>query len=357
MASRSNGFKYSKDYGQHLPNTFNKLRTFWSGKIGNRDHTANIFYDSHAKEPKTHVPFLLMSAFNRIHVENGDMVTVFKNTNPSAIKVDNDQESLWIYTMRQSDALPRTTQDMERLFVFVQMFMEKHLDSESNVYLMKHINITVCFFIWFFTTPEFFFNKKVVKQTTRNGIKKIWRSILLVKPPVHIITTASQHKRGVNHQTNILSNLEKEKETIEQNILSIIQSVHPNFTIQWDQYDCHDKISETLQYNHANYVSGKKNKKIQKLYQDYQKINEKIKISKKSISSVSVQEKPDPLTINIPNHTNEWSPCGSPPSPPKLIRQNAIPLCECITSTTTVETEGPYSLDVDDDVPESWEDL
>lgn len=357
MASRSNGFKYSKDYGQHLPNTFNKLTTFWSGKIGNRDHTANIFYDSHAKEPKTHVPFLLMSAFNRIHVENGDMVTVFKNTNPSAIKVDNDQESVWLYTMRQSDALPRTTQDMERLFVFVQMFMEKHLDSESNVYLMKHINITVCFFIWFFTTPEFFFNKKVVKQTTRNGIKKIWRSILLVKPPVHIITTASQHKRGVNHQTNILSNLEKEKETIEQNILSIIQSVHPHFTIQWDQYDCHDKISETLQYNHANYVSGKKSKKIQKLYQDYQKINEKIKISKKSISSVSVQEKPDPLTINIPNHTNEWSPCDSPPSPPKLIRQNAIPLCECITSTTTVETEGPYSLDVDDDVPESWEDL
>ena len=357
MASRSTGLMYSNGYGQQLPNTFNKLTTFWNGKIGNRDHTANIFYNTSANEPKTHVPFLLMSAFNRIHTEHGDMVSVFKNTNPSAIKVDNDQESVWVYTMRHSDALPRTTQDMECVFAFVRMFMEKHLDSESNVYLMKHINITVCFFIWFFTKPEFFFNKKVVKQTTRGGIKKVWRSILLVKPPVHIITAASQHKRGVNHQTNILSNLEKEKETIEQNILSNIKSVHPYFTIQWDQYDCHNKISETLQYNHANYVSGKKSKKIQKLYQDYQKINEKIKISKKSISSVSIQQNPKPLTINIPNHTNDWSPCGSPPSPPKLIRQNATTQCECITSTANVETGGPYPLDVDDDVPESWEDL
>ena len=159
MASRSTGWMYSNGYGQQLPNTFNKLTTFWNGKIGKRDHTANIFYNTSANEPKTHVPFLLMSAFNRIHTEHGDMVSVFKNTNPSAIKVDNDQESVWVYTMRQSDALPRTTQDMECVFAFVRMFMEKHLDSESNVYLMKHINITVCFFIWFFTKPEFFFNK------------------------------------------------------------------------------------------------------------------------------------------------------------------------------------------------------
>ena len=358
MASRSTGWTYSNDYGQYLPNTFRKLTTFWGGKIGNRDHAANIFYNTTAKEPKTHVPFLLMDAFNRIHAENGDMVDVFKNINSSAIKVDNDQESMWIYTMRQSDALPKTTQDMERIFVFVQMFMEKHMDSESYVYLMNHINIAVCFFIWFFTNPDFFYNKKVVKQTTRSGIKKIWRSILLVKPPVQIISAVTHHKRGVNHQTNILSNLEKEKETIEQNILSIIQSVHHHFTIQWDQYDCHIKISETLQYNHANYVSGKKGKKIQKLYQEYQKINEKIKISKKSISSLTFQENPKPLTINIPNdnHTNNWGPLGTPPSPPKLIRQNATERL-CVTNTNNIDTVGPYSVNVDEDVPDSWEDL
>tara|TARA_Y100000996_G_C22553109_1_gene654495 strand:+ start:1312 stop:2451 length:1140 start_codon:yes stop_codon:yes gene_type:complete len=360
MASRSTGWMYSNGYGQQLPNTFNKLTTFWNGKIGNRDHTANIFYNTSANEPKTHVPFLLMSAFNRIHGENGDMVSVFKNINPSAIKVDNDQESVWIYTMRQSDALPRTTQDMECVFVFVRMFMEKHLDSESNVYLMKHINITVCFFIWFFTTPNFFFNKKVVKQTTRGGIKKVWRSILLGKPPVHIITAVTHHKRGVNHQTNILSNLEKEKETIQQNIVSIIQSVHPDFTIKWDQYDYHTKISETLQYNNANYVSGKKNKKIQKLYRDYQKINEKIKISKKSISSVNNQQQAK-LTINIPlnDQIYDWNPIGSPPSPPKLIRQNATTGTQYNTPhvISTDHVNGPYPLDVDDDVPDSWEDL
>ena len=359
MASRSTDWMYSNDYGQYLPNTFNKLTAFWNTKIGNRDHTANIFYNTNAKEPKTHVPFILMSAFNRIHTEYGDMVCVFKNINPSEIKVDNDQEALWIYTMRQSDALPRNTQDMERVFVFVRMFMEQHLDTESYVYLMKHINIAVCFFVWFFTTPNFFYNKKIVKQTTRSGIYKIWRSILLVKPPVPVVTTVSSHKRGVNHQTNILSNLEKEKKDIEINILSIIQSVHPHFTIQWDQYDYHNKISETLQYNHPNYVTGKKSKKIQKLYQDYQKNNEKITVSKKSISSVTLQHKPKQPTINIPdyNHTNDWGPLGPPPSPPKLIRQNAFTQCQCVTNSTTVEIQGPYSLNLVPGVPDSWEDL
>ena len=78
MASRSTGWMYSNDYGQQLPKTFIKLTSFWNSKIGNRDHTANIFYNTNANEPKTHVPFLLMSAFNRIHGENGDMVGIFK---------------------------------------------------------------------------------------------------------------------------------------------------------------------------------------------------------------------------------------------------------------------------------------
>ena len=97
---------------------------------------------------------------------------------------------------------------------------------------------------------------------------------------------------------------------------------------------------------------------IQKLYQDYQKINEKIKISKKSISSLTFQENPKPLTINIPNdnHTNSWGPLGTPPSPPKLIRQNATDRL-CVANTNNIDTVGPYSVNVDEDVPDSWEDL
>tara|TARA_Y100000768_G_scaffold374264_1_gene343811 strand:+ start:1087 stop:1983 length:897 start_codon:yes stop_codon:yes gene_type:complete len=298
-----------------------------------------------------------MSAFNRIHSQHGDMVGVFKNINPSAIKVDNDGESVWIYSMRQSDALPKTTQDMERVFAFVRMFMEQYLDQDSCDYVTKHINIAVCFFIWFFSTPNFFFNKKVVKQTTRGGITKIWRSILLIKPPIQITNTVTQHKRGVNHQSNILSNLEKDREAIQENILSLIQSVHSDFTIQWDKYDYHTKISETMQYNHKHYIHGKKSKKIQKLYQEFQKLNEKIILSKKSISNV--EQKSTPLTIQVPQHnitTYDWGECGSPPSPPKLIRSNAV----CIGSEyTSLFDSTPIVNDMvsNDEIPESWEDL
>jgi len=368
MASRSTGWMYSKDYGQHLPNTFNKLSSFWSGKVGKRDHTANIFYNTSLNEPKAHVPFLLMTAFNRIHHDNGTMVSVFKNINPSSVKTDENNEAIWIYTMRQSDALPKTTQDLERVYAFVRMFAEQYLDVQTHDYIMSHINIAVCFFIWFFTTPNFFFNKKEVKQTTRGGIQKMWRSILLIKPPVQHITHTTTHKRGVNHQTNILSNLEKEKKTIQNTIVNTIKTVHTNFSIDWDDnHNALKTISNTMQSNNQHYIPGKKGKKIQKLYQDYQKITDKIKMSKKSISSVNSQQNKMSLTIKVPetNDTYDWGPLGPPPSPPKLIRQNAYFPTFNVSNTNMaspiVDTPLPLTDEIIanpvEDVPESWEDL
>ena len=367
MASRSTGFMYSADYGQNLPNTFNKLSSFWIGKVGTRDHTAKIFYNTSQNEPKTHVPFILMSAFNIIHSKNESMVNVFNNINPSSLKIDHDNEAIWIYTMRQSDALPRTTQDVERVYAFVRMFAEQYLDSASHDYIMKNINISVCFFIWFFTTPNFFFNKKVVKQTTRTGIQKIWRSILLIKPPVKHNTNSTTHKRGVNHQTNILTTLENEKKTIQNTITNTIISVHSDFIIDWNDNDnVHRTISNTINMNNKHYITGKKGKKIHKLYQDYQKLIEKIKLSKKSISSVNFQQNKISLTIKVPetNNTYDWGALGPPPSPPKLVRQNAH--CPGIEPTIWSSSEDSddesiplpiHTPNKEYDVPDSWEDL
>ena len=113
------------------------------------------------------------------------MLNVFGNINPSNVKIDEKNETIWIYTMRQGNPLPNTTKDLELVYKFVRMFSKKYLDLQTYRYIMTNINISVCFFIWFFTTPKMFFNKKMMKQTTPGDIqKKMWKSILLVKPPV-----------------------------------------------------------------------------------------------------------------------------------------------------------------------------
>lgn len=185
MASRSTGYMYTNNYGEYLPNLFKELSSLWSSTAGKRNHTANLFYNTSWNEPNTHVPFILMSAFNRLHRKNETMLNVFGNINPSNVKIDEKNETIWIYTMRQGNPLPNTTKDLELVYKFVRMFSKKYLDLQTYRYIMTNINISVCFFIWFFTTPKMFFNKKMMKQTTPGDIqKKMWKSILLVKPPV-----------------------------------------------------------------------------------------------------------------------------------------------------------------------------
>ena len=87
------------------------------------------------------------------------------------------------------------------------------------------------------------------------------------------------------------------------------------------------------------------------------KVTEKVKKTRKSVSLIEVTNKKTTLTIVVPE-TNDWGELGDPPSPPKLIRQNADYLGYDITATTineTQHTDAPEPLEVD--VPESWEDL
>ena len=348
-----------------MARSFKALDTYWKTKTGRRDHTVSIFNNTTPNEPKTHIPFLLTNLFNKLHKEHGDFVTLFKNVNPSNVKLSHDNSAIWIYSMRQSDALPKTTQDTYQLYAFVRMFLEQHLYTNNYAYMLKHINIAVYFFIWFFTTPDFFYNKTEIKQTTRNGLHKVWRSILLIKPPAAPITNStSNHINGVHHQNNILSKLETQKQSIISNINNIIISVHQDCTIDWDDdIKARILIAETMQLNHKHYINGKKQKKIQKLYQDLQKINDKIKTSNKSIRK---EHKNMPLTIKIPDTDSyDWGDLGPPPEPPKLVRQNAThPDIEPTNWSSSEDSD--HELDIplpihtpnkDDDVPESWEEL
>jgi hypothetical protein len=65
--------------------------------------------------------------------------------------------TLWIYNMREEDHLPRTQRDLERLYEFVDVLFigqccKNHLGLKP--YLMQHMDICVCFFIYMMSKIE-----------------------------------------------------------------------------------------------------------------------------------------------------------------------------------------------------------
>ena len=65
--------------------------------------------------------------------------------------------TLWIYNMREEDHLPRTQRDLERLYEFVDVLFigqccKNHLGLKP--YLMQHMNICVCFFIYMMSKTD-----------------------------------------------------------------------------------------------------------------------------------------------------------------------------------------------------------
>ena len=93
-------------------------------------------------------------------------------------------------------------------------------------------------------------------------------------------------------------------------------------------------------------------KKLQKTYDEYVKVTDKVKKTRKSVFQIEAAEKKMALTIAPPP---DWGSLGEPPSPPKLIRQSADYLGALSPlPTTNIQTPEPVNSEV---IPESWEDL
>lgn len=352
MASRRSPYAYSPSIGT-MPQTYRKLSSSWDTKAGSRDHTANIFCNTTKNDAVLHVPSLLLALFNELH-KKSDMIKELKAVS-SGVMMGDDNQTIWLYTMRPSDAMPKNSEELERLYAFVRMFSEKHLDAESYLYIMKYIHIAVSFFVWFFTKKNFYYYTNEIRQTTRGGIQKQWRSILLVRVPVvNVMQNASAPKgRGEIHQKTILSKLEEEQRKAKACITNLIGT---NRVVDFDDaMTLHSKISQYMNSGNSNFIGNKPGKKLQKIYQEYMKNDEKIKKMRKSLVHIETTEKKMGMTIKIPENTPDWGELGAPPPPPKLIRCNADYLGNEFPAQIRDDTLGPNTLE--EDVPDSWEDL
>jgi hypothetical protein len=164
--------------------------------------------------------------------------------------------------------------------------------------------------------------------------------------------------RGDLHQKTILAKLEEEQVSIKAEIKKLLASVcEVDFE---DDARLRDTMAQTMTMGSKCYITGKKSKKLQKAFQDYVKVTDKVNKTRKSLFQIETAERKMALAITAPAPAEDvWGGLGAPPSPPKLIRQDAeFPELLGVGSpdAATVPSAQPEAI-IDEDVPDSWEDL
>lgn len=361
---------------QNLPRTFYKLAEKWDKKVGARNFDSACWTLSSVdnREPIHKVAYLMSE---KLGSQPLDMFHKLVALSPDCQGTPSQQ--VWIYDMRQSDTLPKSQADTQRLYGFVDKLLKSWFDGQERDYLFKNVHIATCFFVWYFTKPNFFYKDNVMKQTTRYGIQRVWTPLLLgkkmklQKEPVNAPAPKSQLSTTTDA---LLPKQQQQQEKLRKDIVALLTSTTlSTATLEWDDpRHLHLKISECLA-NTDSGLSMKQNKKLQKTYNEYTTITAKIN---KTLDKIRKVERAN-AKIAIPPKEPVWDDrLGPPPiSPPELVRQSA---CEIYEESPSSPAELPdcagcangqanqlahvggclpdeLEAAEEEDVPDSWEDL
>lgn len=275
---------------QNFPRTYYNLAKTWDAKVGSMSFEQASFKENktnkeriarllHAEfKTQANGPSGIVQEFARI----GDLM--FKHFNMDNVSMYDN--SIWIYNMRASDTLPKSPNDLKRLYQFVRIAISQWFNAANEIFLAddKNIHITVSFFLWYITKPHFFFKDKVTRQTTRYGIERIWTPLLLAKevkmqPP----TLPTAKPKTLIKTTN--AQLPKWEQLVADIKLKISNITGRTFSWE-DSFTLHGEISAALSDNDLN---TNQIKKLQKQYSEYQVLYQKISKAKGKIMEAEMQ--------------------------------------------------------------------
>ena len=370
---------------QNLPRTFYKLAEKWDKKVGSRNYESKCWTTSSidAQDPIQRVAYMLSQKLgtdpSTLAQRLSIMATSYSKRSNTTVECQlTSTGEVWIYDMRQSDSLPRSNADTERLYKFVRVLISEWFGVKEGRYLVdKNIHISVCFFVWYLTKPNFFYKDNVVKQTTRNGIQRVWSPLLLSKKPKlqsepsHIAVVPKSQFSSTTDA--LLPKQQQQQAKLRKDIQELLSSTTlANTSLEWeDSRQLHNKISECLANTNSG-LSIKQNKKLQKTYNEYTTITTKIN---KTLEKIRKVERANAKIVIHQKEPVFIQELGMPPmSPPELIRQSA---CEIEPSSPAELHDCPGCVNGQpnqlahmggclpdeleasevEGVPDSWEDL
>lgn len=360
---------------QNLPRTFYKLAEKWDKKVGSRNFESKSWVPA-TTDSRDCVQRVALIMSEELGKYSGTAAQRFSDLPVECVTTATGQ--IWLYDMRQSgDSLPKSQNDTQRLYRVVRATISSWFNGECQNYLEKNIHVAVCFFVWYFTKPNFFYIDNVTRQTTRKGIQRIWTPLLLDKRPKlqsEPRLAPSAKSRFASTTDALLPKQRQQQGSLRMDIQALVNlTTLANHVLDWDNsHRLHGEISEVL-VNTDSGLSIKQNKKLQNKYNEYIAISSKIKRSADKIRKVELANS----KIVTPQKEPVWDDeLGPPPtSRPALVRQLADELgyegegsverVECVGCSTLQANQQahmggclPDELSAsEDEVPDSWEDL
>ncbi len=190
-----------------------------------------------------------------------------------------------------------------------------------------------------------------MKQTTRNGIQRIWTPFFIAKQTKVVSQTPTPRadsKRSVITTTDaMLPKQQVEQEKIRTSIAKIFKDAGGKLFAWDDPLNVHRNISGAIA-NNDRIFSIKQTKKLQNLYNEYTKITSKID------ETMRKRAKADFVNTRIMNRTQ--SPGGEPALSPTSSGA-AEETVESGVGDKPVEAVSPCLQNLEEEVVDSWEDL
>lgn len=338
---------------QNFPRTFYSLAKTWDAKVGSMSFEQASFQEN--KTNKERIARLLHAEFKTQANGPSGIVNEFARIGDLMFrhfKMDNVSmydNSIWIYNMRASDTLPKSPNDLKRLYQFVRIAISQWFNGDNAVFLTDdtNIHITVSFFLWYITKPHFFFKDKITRQTTRYGIERIWTPLLLAKEVKMQACLPSTKPKTMIKTTNAqLPKWEGLVADIKFKISSITGT-----TFSWDDsFTLHGEISAALLDND---LTTNQIKKLQKLYSEYQVLYQKISKAKGKIMEAEMEN-----AKMARSETNSSAACaGCEQNQPNQLAHIGGCLEDPEDQIPDNWEEGEFVGKKTEEVPDSWEDL
>ena len=359
---------------QNLPRTFYKLAEKWDKKVGMRNYEAPGCWTAVSCDLRDHAYKVASLMSEKLKSMSPELLSSFS---PECVKTSSDQ--VWIYDMRQSDTLPKSPADSQRLYNYVKLLIRSEFVAKDANYLLDHHHIATCFFVWYFTKPNFYFKDKVMKQTTRNGIQRVWTPVFLNKKPKPQTAPVAVYAPRMASTTDAqLPKHQEEQAKLKKDIQALLTSVTQFQTsaLEWeDPMVLHLRLSEIIGSSNSG-LSIKQNKKLQKIYNDYTTVTTKIN---KTLAKINKVQRANAKLALTPSNSStavvdELGPM--PDFPPVLVRQSACdgwyekpapPEVDCPGCAENQPNQEAhmggcmpelYELEEGEEhVPDSWEDL
>ena len=315
---------------ENFPRTFYNLASSWDAHVGTMTFEQCSNFNGYGSINSDVAQLLHLEFIRRGPNIINDLQTLWLSS--SECQFYND--SFWIYNMRSSDILPRSSHDLARLYRFVRLAIGQWFSRSDQLLLEQHIHVAVCFFLWYITKPHFFFKDKVTKQTTRHGIQRVWTPLLLAKE-VRFQTPRVQKQNTLGSSTNAqLPKQQKDQQSLKEAMERITST-----TFEWeDSISLHLKMSKFLSGNQLNI---NQTKKLQKHYNDYKVLTNKIN---KTLQKIRKVEAANAKIASASSNTAEE-------------HQAEDTFVDDINCSDCAQNAANQLADEDGCVPDSWEDL